>query len=296
LLLVGFILFIAWLAKTPVRIGHAHNTKPTGGPVSTASALGLILNRVLARAFSTHGVGCSAEAGTALFGRGLQEDSKYELLHCGIDLTPFESANSLDTQRTTLGLRPGAKVIGHVGSFSVAKNHRFLLAVAAHVFRLREDVTLLLVGDGALRPSIEQSCGDSGIRSRVIFAGVSSCVPELMRSAMDVFVMPSLHEGLPLALLEAQAAGLPCLVSDVVSREALVSDGAVHLLPLASGPAAWGDAVLSLLERPSRQSELLAQMARTDHNIVVSVERLKDLYAAALGASGAPRQILQSTR
>jgi glycosyltransferase involved in cell wall biosynthesis len=279
LLLVGFILSLAWLAKTPVRIAHAHNTdRKTGGAVSVANRLGLVLNRVLARAFSTHGVGCSAEAGVALFGWRWQEDTKYRLIHCGVNLTPF--AVPVDgSVREGIGVPRDAKVIGHVGSFSVQKNHRFLIEVAAHVFRKREDTMLLLVGDGALRPSIEQSCADLGIRSRVIFTGVSSRVPELMRSAMDVFVMPSLHEGLPLVLLEAQAAGLPCLVSDVVSHEALVSDGAIQFLPLSSGAAAWADAVFPLLD--SRPPNLLERMWDTDFNIVVSAKRLMDLYDAA---------------
>jgi glycosyltransferase involved in cell wall biosynthesis len=98
---------------------------------------------------------------------------------------------------------------------------------------------------------------------------------------MDVFVMPSLHEGLPLVLLEAQAAGLPCLVSDVVPHEAMISDGTIQFLPLASGPGAWADAILSLLKRTTRQPDLLAQMADTDFNVVVSARQLADLYDAA---------------
>jgi glycosyltransferase involved in cell wall biosynthesis len=277
LLLVGFIMFLAWLEKTPVRIAHGHSTRQVGGPVSVA-ALALTLNRFLVRAFSTQGVGCSAEAAAALFGKGCQE---------GVNLTPF--GGPLDTSvRGELGIPHGAKVIGHVGSFSIAKNQRFLIEVAAHVFRRRPDVMLLLVGEGTLRPSIEETCTELGIRSRVIFAGESSRVPELMRSAMDVFVMPSFHEGLPLVLLEAQAAGLPCLVSDVVSQEAMISDGTIQFLPLASGVEAWGEAVLSLLERLTRHPDLLAQMANSDYNVDLSSKRLGDLYDAARAGSAVP--------
>ena len=280
LLLVGFIMFLAWLERTPVRIAHGHNSRPTGGPVSVAGALAMLLNRVLARAFSTRAVGCSPEAAAALFGGGWREGVKCEIIHCGINLKPFEVPLA-SSARDELGIPRGAKVIGHVGSFSIAKNQRFLVDVAAHVFRRCPDAMLLLVGEGALRPSVEESCADLGIRSRVIFAGESSRVPELMRSAMDALVMPSLHEGLPLALLEAQAAGLPCLVSDVVSREAVISEGSVQFLSLASGAGAWGDAVLSLLEKPARRPDLLARMANSDFNAVVSAQRLEDLYSMA---------------
>jgi glycosyltransferase involved in cell wall biosynthesis len=282
LLLVGLIVFLAWLEKTPVRIAHSHSTdRKTGGMFSVANRLGLLLNRVLARAFSTHGVGCSVEAGAALLGRRWQEDTRYRLIHCGIDLKPFQAARNLKSQRAALGIGPDAKVIGHVGSFSVAKNHRFLIEVAAHVFRRRADAIFLLVGDGTLRPVIEQTCADLGIGSRVVFAGVSSCVPELMRSVMDVFVLPSLHEGLPLVLLEAQAAGLPCLVSDVVSHEAMISAGAIQFLALARGTEAWADATLSLLEGSAPRPNALREMAETDYNVVICAKHLQGLYSAA---------------
>lgn len=286
LLLIGFILFLARMESTPVRIAHGHSTdRKTGPAASAANRLGLALNRILTRLFSTHGVACSAEAGVALFGRCWRGNAKYKLIHCGIDLTSFRIDCGSDSIRSSLGIPPGAMVIGHVGSFSVAKNHRFLTEVAAQTFRQSERTVLLLVGDGILRPSIEETCRALGITERVIFVGLSSCVPELMRCAMDVFVMPSLHEGLPLVLLEAQAAGLPCLVSDVVSREAMVSDGTIEFLPLSSGASTWADATLSLLNKTARPTDLAARMADTDYNVVVSARHIEELYDSAEDAS-----------
>jgi glycosyltransferase involved in cell wall biosynthesis len=280
---VGFLVFLAWLENVPVRIGHSHSTdRRTGSLLAMAmNRIGLALNRPLARAFSTHGVGCSAEAEAALFGKRWREKAKYSIIHCGIDLAPFEADADGASWRGTLGIPLGAQVIGHVSNFSVAKNPLFLVEVAAAVFRRRQDAVLLLVGDGVLRPSVEQRCAELGIASRVIFAGISSHVPELMRSAMDVFVLPSVHEGLGIVLLEAQAAGLPCLASDAVPREASVLDGAVDFLPLAAGPEAWGSAVLSRLENSTQPTNLLAVMKDTDFNIVVSARRLADLYDSA---------------
>ena len=280
LLLVGFLLFLAWLERVPVRIGHSHNTDRRTGDVLAlvSNRIGLILNRALARSFSTHGVGCSAEAAAALFGDGWTEKPNYSIIHCGIDLAPFELEGDVKSWRETLRIQPDQKVIGHVSNFGLAKNPVFLVEVAAAVFRRRQDVVLLLVGDGALRSAMEQRCMELGVSSRVIFAGTSSHIPEIMRSAMDVFLMPSLHEGLPLVLLEAQAAGLPCLVSDVVSQEVTVADGSVQFLSLAGGVEAWTDAVLSLLEKPLRRPDLPARMVNSDFNVVVSAARLDDLY------------------
>jgi glycosyltransferase involved in cell wall biosynthesis len=254
---------------------------------SAANRLGIVLSRLLTRASCTHGIGCSSEAGAALFGSRWREDPKYRLIHCGIDLKPFEIYRDPDSVRTALGIAPGARVIGHVGSFSIAKNHRFLLEVTARVLQHRRDILLLLVGDGSLRSAIEKTCAALGIRERVIFAGASSRVPELMRSAMDVFVMPSLHEGLPLVLLEAQAAGLPCLVSDVVSHEAMVSDGTLHFLSLKEGAEVWAGAILSLLESSAPRPNALGQMADSDYNVVISAKRLGDLYDAARAGGAA---------
>jgi len=283
LLLVGFILFLAWLERIPVRIGHSHQTdRMTGSAFALAiNRLALAINRPLVRAFSTHGVGCSAKAALALFGNGWRGNSKYSIIHCGIALTPFgEEANS-DSWRQKLGIPDATKVIGHVSNFSVAKNTLFLIEVAASVFRLHRDVVLLLVGDGVTRRDTEQRCVDLGINSRVIFAGVSPQVPALMCFAMDVFVMPSLYEGLPLVLMEAQAAGLPCVVSDAVSHEAQAVDGAIQFMPLAVGPDAWASAVLSKLQIPARRPEALRIMKETDFDVAVSAARLGDLYDAA---------------
>ena len=279
LLLVGVILLLAWVGNTPVRIAHAHGTGGgTGRVVSVVNQLGLALNRVMARAFSTYGIGCSTEAGAALFGRRWLQNSKHKLIHCGIDLQLFEVVKSLNSERAGLGIGPEAKVIGHVGNFSVAKNHRFLVEVAARVFQKRADTVLLLVGGGNLRPTIERRCVELGIERRVIFAGVSSRVPDLMSSAMDVFMLPSLHEGLPLVLLEAQAAGLPCIVSDIVSREVMISDGSILFLPLSADIEAWSSTVLSVLESSTVRPSLLSAMRHSDFNIVASAKRLGDLY------------------
>jgi len=288
LLLVGFILFLAWMENTPVCIGHSHNTdRKTDGILAAAlNRIGLWLNRPLARAFSTHGVACSVEAGAALFGKSWREKSKYTIIRCGIDLAPFEAEADPASWRKALGVPLGAKVIGHVGSFEIVKNQQFLIKMAAHLIAESADVALLLVGDGKLRQSVEQMAALYGIQSRVVFTGVRTDVPQLMLSAMDVFVMPSLHEGLPLVLLEAQAAGLACVVSDAVTREARAQGGSVQFLPLSAGPGAWAQEVLTVLKRPDSGAGL-ESVRHTDFDISVAVERLALLYCECSAAEDA---------
>jgi len=120
-----------------------------------------------------------------------------------------------------------------------------------------------------------------GIRSRVIFVGISSQVPELLRSVVDVFVMPSIYEGLPIALLEAQAAGLPCVVSDTVSREAMVSQGSVKFLSLERGPNAWAAEINEVLKSGQPELDVRGLMRGGDFNIVVSAQMIQQLYDTA---------------
>ena len=123
------------------------------------------------------------------------------------------------------------------------KNHEFLIEIFAEVHKRCEKSVLLLVGDGALKTQIEQKVTESGLKNSVVFTGVRKDVPELLM-AMDAFVFPSLYEGFPVALLEAQAAGLPCFASDSVTRESGVTD-AVEYISLKQCAVCWAMHILS---------------------------------------------------
>lgn len=286
LLFVGFLLLIARISGIRARIGHAHSTdRRTESRLKMAlTRIALAINRSVCATFATHAIGCSDEAGASLFGPHWRQNPAHSIIHCGIDLVPFGHESESISTRKQLGIPPNAKVIGHVSNFSIAKNPFFLAEVAAEVFRRSDEAMLLLVGDGPLRTAAERRCTELGISERVIFTGSTSRVPTLLR-CMDIFVMPSLHEGLPLALLEAQASALPCLVSDGVSRESEVTDGSLRFLPLSLGHSAWADAVLEMTCRPARQTHVLNAMKESDFNIEVSAAKLADLYDRACNSS-----------
>jgi glycosyltransferase involved in cell wall biosynthesis len=281
LLLVGLILLIARLERVPVRIAHSHSTG-SDGPSGILGRVMLFTARLAAGRCATVGVGCSREAVTAMFGarRGLSR--KHGVLHCGIDLAPFRAASSATKLREDLGVGAQAKVLGLVANFTPPKNHRFLVSVFAEVVKRDDSPYLVLVGDGPLRREVEQQVQLLGLSRRVIFTGQSPAAPEFLKQVINVFVMPSVREGLPLALLEAQAAGIPCLVSDVVPGEANVCDS-VTRIPLANGPKYWADAILSILGTGGgRHSQALDSIERSDFNLTVSAVRLAELYGKAL--------------
>lgn len=184
-------------------------------------------------------VAVSGEAGRWMFGR-----QSFQVIHNGIDVDAFAfSPAGREQIRSELGLRPDALVIGSVAAFLPAKNHEFLLAVFSEVVRRQENAHLLLVGSGPREERARQLVQQLELEDRVLFLGRRSDVPTLL-SGMDRLLLPSLHEGFPLVAIEAQASGLPCLISEAVNPEVLVSPFATQL-PLNQPPVAWAEALLA---------------------------------------------------
>jgi glycosyltransferase involved in cell wall biosynthesis len=146
--------------------------------------------------------------------------------------------------------------MGHVGNFTLAKNHGFILQVARELFLRKPDSRLVLVGDGRLRSDIEEQARMIGIADKIVFTGKRADVPRLM-GMMDVFLFPSLYEGLPLVVVEAQAAGLPIVIADSVSAETEFVSELFTWLSLSLPPAYWAEKCLELVG----QKNCLAKLA-----------------------------------
>ena len=157
------------------------------------------------------------------------------------------------------------------------KNHTFLLDVFQKVHERDENAVLLLVGVGPLQQEMAQKAVDLGVAEQVIMTGNRDDVPELL-GAMDVFAFPSLWEGLPMTVVEAQAAGLPCVLSDTITREVDVSP-LVRYLPLGD-PEQWADA---MLERRPRL-DATKNIVKAGFDIRASAKRLSALYTELAGA------------
>ena len=151
------------------------------------------------------------------------------------------------------------------------------------MLRDQPNVRFLLVGDGALRPEIEASARELGIEKNVVFAGARTDVPRLMLGAMDVFLFPSLREGLGLSVVEAQAAGLPCLVSEVVPRDACVVAGAVSYASVGEGAVSWTRQLIALLGKGRvEHSVALNSVTQSEFNIDKSCSTLARLYSGSI--------------
>lgn len=284
----GFVLWLAQRAAIPARIAHSHSDT-TSRWVQRGLLRRLYLRQMqrwLARC-ATLRLAVSTQAAGLLFAAS---GSPWQHFPCSIDLAPFDMPADARQVRAELGIAPDALVIGHVGRFVTPKNHRLLIEIAAHAVAAEPRAVLLLVGDGPLRPEVAQQARQAGLEGRVIFAGSRPDVARLLRGAIDVFVLPSHYEGLGLAGVEAQAAGLPCLFSNRVPPEADVVAPLVQRLSLNEPPAIWARAALAAGRRaaPIAHAAALAAVRQQGFDSVQGARRLERLYYAEVNRGRCP--------
>jgi glycosyltransferase involved in cell wall biosynthesis len=245
--------------------------------------------RWLLRQSATGGFACSHPAGQALFGGRWTCDPRWRRLYCGIDPARFSGVAEREGVRTELGVPADARLLIHVGRFERQKNHAFLVEVFRRLASTVPSAYLVLVGTGTLQPGIETRLREAGLLDRARFCGRRSDVPRLLK-ASDAFVFPSLHEGLPLACLEAQAAGLPVVMSDRITRELVVFPERVASVSLASAEA-WVDLVERALQSGSDAVGGGAALAGSPFSIANSTASLVAAYrdAHANGTQAASR-------
>lgn len=222
-----------------VTIAHSHNTSSgTGFSAVIKNMLQLPIRHTAHYLFA-----CSNEAGEWLFGNKAVKRDNFRIISNAIEVDKYVF-NEVARHKIRRQLKVEDRfVIGHIGRFNPQKNHSFLIELFYEIQKQQDKSTLLLIGSGDLREQVEKQVNELGIRNKVIFTGAVANVNDFLQ-AMDVFVFPSLHEGLGIAAIEAQAAGLHCIASDDIPREALATN-LIETFPLKEGPKAWAKKVLS---------------------------------------------------
>ncbi len=186
---------------------------------------------------------CSNQAGKAYYGQN------YKVINNGIDLERFHfNLQTRERKRADLHLQ-NKFIVGHIGRFEAQKNHFFLIDIFEKIYRQRQDAILLLVGEGIRLSAVQEYVRQKNLGNVVLFLGLRNDIPELLQ-AMDIFLLPSLFEGLPVVGVEAQAAGLPCLCSDGITEEILL--GCAQRISLKESPATWAEKALQFTN-PSRK-------------------------------------------
>ena len=263
--LSGVILHVAKKHGVPVRIAHSHGANQIR---DIKYPIKLVYRHFIAK-YATKLMACGEDAGKWMFC-----GAPFEILSNAIPAASYSFNDEVKKlQREKWNIQPDELLVGHVGSFTVPKNHSLLLDIFREIQK-RTDAKLLIVGDGNQRPVIEEKIQKLGLQEKVILAGLRSDVSDLLQ-AMDVFVFPSLYEGLPVTLVEAQASGLPCLISDKVSMECKMTE-AVQQIPLTESPEIWAEKAIEAAKMPRENTYEAIKAAGYD--IVENAGRLQKMY------------------
>lgn len=221
---------------------------------------------------------CSSEAGVDRFGQRVASQPCFRVVNNGIDVERFRfSQSSRNRSRSALLLCDDAPVFCHVGRFVSSKNHQFLLEVFACIVSTLPNARLLLIGGGSLEYDIRKRVERLGLSDRVLFLGVQDDVASALM-ASDVFIFPSLWEGLGIAAIEAQASGLPCLLSSSLPEMSKVTPGA-RFLKLEEGTQVWAREAIKSLEIPSENRSVCADdVKQAGFDIADTTSKLSAFY------------------
>lgn len=257
----------------PCRIAHSHNAR---NDLPKAAAFIKGLTSIPMEHAATHFFACSSNAAKWLFPH---REKECKVLYNGIKLDDYlYCAENRKIVRTQLGIGEDDFVMIHVGRFAKEKNHEFLVQILKNY--AEKDSTnwkMLLVGEGPLEDLIKQQVADAGLSNHVVFLGARQDVNELYSGA-DLFLFPSLHEGLGIVVIEAQASGLRCVVSDAVPSEANMEVGLLQTISLNDSVERWANAVYDTCgkhyDRVGKKNEILSGK----YNIKKIAEEMQDFY------------------
>lgn len=267
-----FALYAAKKAGVKVRIAHSHST--TNKKEHLRNFIKNIL-RLFSKKYATHYFACSELAGRWLFGDKTFNKGQVTVINNAIELEKYKfNEQKRDSLRAKYGLA-NQFVIGHIGRFMSQKNHTFLIDIFNEVQKRRTDVRLLLIGDGPLYDEIVNKVHTLNLDDKVIFTGVKQNAYDYY-NAMDVFVLPSLYEGFGMVLIEAQANGLPCVVSTEVPEDVNVA-GQVDFLNLNDSAEYWANHIVNLDTQTDR-SAYFYKIKNSAFDIKSEAKKLEDKY------------------
>lgn len=254
----------------PIRIAHAHNSNQTK---DIKYILKLVYKNNIQK-YANYLYACGEEAGLWMY-----RTDNFKILHNAIDSKSYIfDEKKRDKIRGELGLSKDTLVIGHVGRFSPQKNHEYLIKIFYELQKKYNNAILLLVGDGDLKEKIRKQSESLGITNKVIFTGIRSDVENILQ-AMDVFVFPSKYEGLPVSIIEAQAAGLPCIISNQVPIGCKITNN-VYQITLNEDVKEWVNCILRNIgnKRKNRYKEICT----AGYDIKENAKKLEGTYLSML--------------
>lgn len=263
-----------------IAVVHSHATRNTE---RNFRAYAFDISAYPIRYIADYFWGCSLQAGIDRFGKKVVESGRFQVLNNGIETENYiYSPGIRKTIRSKYNISDNTYLIGHVGRFTFAKNHQFLVDVFAELHQDLPNSKLMLVGAGELESAVREKIRTLQLESAVIFVGQVKNVCAYLQ-AMDVFVFPSVFEGLGIALIEAQAAGLPCVVSENIQEEAKLPCGLVQTVRISEGADSWAEKIKTLRGTERKNTSQVVKNAGFD--IEESALRLQNFYQELLDSN-----------
>ncbi len=271
----GLILKAASSVKITKRVSHSHSTD-SGKKETFFYKIYAFLMKRLIRKYATDFLACGKDAGEYLYGEKLFKE-KGVVIHNGIDTQKFIfNENKRSIVRKKL-FKNHNLVIGHIGRLSEVKNHLFLLDIFNELQKLNRNTSLLIVGDGVLRLTIERKVKELELEDSVFFLGMRSDIEDILQ-AIDVFVLPSFFEGFPVTLIEAQASGLPCVISSSITPQVKVTE-LVTFLSLDESAQVWAEKILDCAR--TERSDKSEEMREKGFDVYKTLRQLENIYEEA---------------
>ena len=271
----GMNALIAKNSKVPVIISHSHNISDSKEDTFIRNSYRKFFRKLILKN-STHLLGCSKEAITYLFND--LNDPRILDVKNGIYVEEFIKPLSISNRKKYLdeiGIPNNSKLVGHIGRFHHQKNHLFLIDIFKEISKMDDDYYLILVGKGDLEDKIKNKVVNLGLESKIKFLGVRDDIEKIIK-LFDVFCFPSQYEGLGIVLIEAQAAGIPCFVSDTIPYEAEMDPDIYKRLPLNKEPEYWANTIINTDMRKSLNS--YKKVIIKGYSIEETVKTLESLY------------------
>ena len=275
----AFILAIAKLFRVKMTVTHSHNIcYADRSDLSIIRKLYLSVSEFLLKYVSDYGFGVSDGASEELFGKDFRNKTNRSTLYCGVPVVKTRPIDDINAFKKGLGIDPDKIIIGNVGRFNYQKNHDLIFDVFQNVLKTRKDVVLMLVGEGELKESFQNKVKNLKLDDNIKFLGDRSDVPDLLQ-IMDMFFFPSRFEGLGLALVEAQVAGLPCLLSDTIPKDAHIVKDLIRVVSLDDSIEYWTTEFNDLLQNNIKNPQLgYDTVLASPHNVENCKVVLEALY------------------
>lgn len=270
-----FPLYAAKKVGVPIRIAHSHSTIVNNKREFKRNLIKKTL-KPFSKTFSNRYFACSDLAAISQFGKKSFENNEIIYINNAIDLEKFKYNEKIrKSKRKELKHKDNTLVIGHIGRFVETKNHTFLIDVFNEIHKKEKNSVLLLAGQGPLEEEIKNKVTSLNLDDSVMFLGQREDINELYQ-VFDIFLLPSLYEGLPVVGVEAQASGLLCIFSDNMTKKAKILDSTV-LLPLSKDSNAWANLALNNYKDFIRK-DTFDEMTKKGFNIQKEANKLEKEY------------------